>query len=171
MNAFIDPIVQLCYLVDDVDAAAHRWVKRGAGPFFRGVSKPVEVTYRERPAKVHKKIVFGQLGPLQIELFEPIEDPTLSDVPRKIGLHHVASFTDDLDAACAAFDYVNQPTLLRGELNGLRWAFVDTAAEAGHLWEIYERTPGMVALYEDVAAAAKDWDGSDPIRSLERSLD
>ena len=45
------PIVQMCWVVDDMEAAALQWVKiMGAGPFFRIPHIQLdELTYRGKP--------------------------------------------------------------------------------------------------------------------------
>ena len=46
----------------------------------------------------------------------------------------------------------------------LRYAFHDSRADLGHLLEVYEPSPGLLALYATVAEAARSWDGDDPVR-------
>jgi hypothetical protein len=147
-NKFPGPVVQLAYRVDDLEAAALRWVELGAGPFF----------------VVSPENVVGQLGSLMIEL-KPLHAYDCEDPP---GLHHVASFVDDFDAARAAFEKRGVQLARLGETNdGMQFACYDTSEELGHQWEIYPPHPSEVSVYEMVAAAAKDWDGvTDPIRHV-----
>ena len=49
--------------------------------------------------------------------------------------------------------------------SGLRYAFHDARDQLGHLLEVYEPSPGLLALYAMVAAAARGWQGNDPVRT------
>jgi hypothetical protein len=44
--------------------------------------------------------------------------------------------------------------------------FIDTVSDYGHFIELYEAKPAVTMLYDAVAQAAKDFDGSDPVRAM-----
>lgn len=163
--------MQLAYVVTDVTTAARRWAEQhGAGPFF--VSPHIEVTdvvYRGRPAHFDHSTALGQLGGLMIELLQDHgEGPSaVRDLyaPGETGLHHVAHFVDDLHAETARLGELGyrlaQSALARGVT---RFHYIDTVAERGHMLELYEPGPSLLATYNRVADAARGWDGSDPLR-------
>ncbi len=83
------------------------------------------------------------------------------------GLHHIALFVDDLGAALAEQAAAgNQTAQYAVTTTGTAFAFVDTTRSLGHMLELYEPSPGLSTFYAMVAAAAENWDGSDPIRTI-----
>ncbi len=60
-----------------------------------------------------------------------------------------------------------QRPLLAGETPGTsaRYAYMDIVAEYGHVWAVEEANAPFEAMMAGLAAAAVDWDGSDPFRS------
>ena len=58
------PIVQMCWMVDDMETAAMQWVQTmGAGPFFLLPHIQLdELTYRGKPAKLDQSSAVGQWG-------------------------------------------------------------------------------------------------------------
>jgi hypothetical protein len=67
------PIVQMCWVVDDMDAAALQWVKMmGAGPFFRIPHIQLdELTYQASPGNWINPLLLAN-GAVQVELFSNI---------------------------------------------------------------------------------------------------
>ena len=144
----LGPPVQLAYAVNDLESAALAWVaSHGAGPFF--VMKHIavsEVLYCGRPATFDHSSAYGQLGPIMVELVcdhtvGPSPFPDV-DAPGGQGLHHVAHFVDDV-------------TAMRAHLTA------QGCAEA-----LRARTASGVWFYSTIAAAARGWDGKEPIRML-----
>jgi hypothetical protein len=163
-------VVQLGYVVTDLERAVMEWVARGAGPFFRRDVGVDDAVHRGTPGPFHVITAHGQLGDLQVELVTHPGDgrSVFRDVfaPGEEGLHHISSYVDDLDAALAAFAAAGHETAMTGRAAyGLRFAFVDTVAALGHMWELYEEYPASRAFYAMIADAAKDWDGSEPFRT------
>lgn len=164
--------VQLAYVVDDLHAAALRWVDEvGAGPFFVSEHIPVsDVVHRGRPAAFDHSNAVGQWGDLMLELVvDHGEGPSaVRDMfaPGETGLHHVAVFCDDVDEEAARMEAQGHPVAQTALARGtIRFTFVDTTAQRGHMTELYAPTEPLVELYATVAAAARDWDGTDPIRT------
>jgi catechol 2,3-dioxygenase-like lactoylglutathione lyase family enzyme len=166
--------VQVAYAVHDVREAATYWAASfGAGPFVvvDHISLS-EVRYRGRPGVFDHSSAFGQWGNLMVELVcdhngtlgnSPVADVVGID---GVGLHHLAYFVDDFAAAQLELASAGFPELLSAQTNsGQSFAFHDARDLLGHLVEIYEPTAGLVAFYRQVAESARDWDGTDPIRS------
>lgn len=161
------PPVQIAYAVDDVVAAAHRWVARGVGPFFVIEHIAVhEVRVHGAPSTFDHSSAYAQWGPLMVELIcqhhggaEPIVGSS--------GVHHIAHFVDDLAAASTALTAQGMPEAMYAQTAaGMPFVFHDARAERGHYIEIYERTERLGRFYDLVRSVADDWDGSDPIRRL-----
>jgi hypothetical protein len=159
--------VQVAYATDDVHAAARRWVQHGVGPFF--VLEHIalaDVEIDGTPATFDHSSAYAQWGPVMVELICE-HDPGPDPVVGTSGIHHVASFVEDLDAAgdrLVADGFSRR--LLAHTVGGQGFAFHDARPTLGHLLEIYERTSGLARFYSMVHDAAVEWDGSGPIRVL-----
>lgn len=164
--------MQLAYVVADVVVAARHWAEHhGAGPFF--INPHIEVSdvmHRGRPVPFDHSTALGQWGGLMVELLQdhgtgPSVVRDLYD-PGQTGLHHVAQFVDDLDAETARLAALGYPLAQSAVARGItRFHFIDTVEERGHFLELYEPNPQLTATYDRVAEAARDWDGSAPVRS------
>ena len=89
--------------------------------------------------------------------------------PGEEGLHHVACFVDDLDAAVAGYVALGYEVAGTGNAYGLtRVCYVDTIAERGHLTELYVPTGRLRDFYKPWWPRPHEgWDGSDPVRLRE----
>lgn len=159
----LGPPVQIAYAVTDVaQAAAEFSARTGAGPFF--VVEHIalaEARVDGTPAVFDHSSAYGQWGSVMVELVEE-HTPPLIDPPR---LHHLAFMVDDLASAMKACDGRGWPGLLWARtVNGLEFAFCDARRDLGHLIELYEPSPRLTAFYAMVDCAARDWDGSQPVR-------
>ena len=164
-------IVQVAYVVADVEAGARRWAERfGAGPFFVRHHIPmVDSTHRGRPAPFDHSNACGQWGPIMLELITDhgTGPSVVRDMfaPGEEGLHHVACFVDDLDEAVAGYAALGYEVAGAANAYGLtRVCYIDTTADRGHLTELYEPSGRLRDFYDMVASAAEGWDGRNPVR-------
>ncbi len=172
--AGIGPPVQVAYAVPDAETAAAEWSRRWrAGPFFvRRHIALTDVVYRGWPATFDHTSAYGQWGSLMVELVQDhgAEPSPVRERygPDETGLHHLACFVDDLEAALTELSGAGHDTVMTATAGTTPFAFVDLWASHGHLLELY---PGGVAslraFYAMVAAAADGWDGRDPVRVIE----
>ena len=163
--------VQIAYVVPDGRQAALEWAARGAGPFFekRYVTEG-EVRYRNKPATLDHISFFGQYGAVMLELIEPVgtADSVYRDLngPGDSGLHHFARICPDLEQAIVDAEAQGFPLACRAGTPQTPVAFVDARAQLGHMIELCQDGPSLRFLYQFVAEAARDWDGSEPLRML-----
>lgn len=163
-------VVQVAYATTDVRAAAREWHERyGAGPFFVRDNVPMtQVLVDGEEAVFDHSCALGQWGNVMVELVHhhELEPAALEDDMRRgaIGVHHVACFVDDLEAARDQLVEAGARVVMDARSREVRFIFLDPGPEHGHLIEIYEETPYMSALYRKVREAAADWDGSELIR-------
>lgn len=169
------PPRQIAYFVPDIRAAALAHHRRfGSGPFFVIDHVALDRSeYRGRPCPLDHGSAYGQWGVVMVEFVQQHNpDPSayhdLYPVGSgRCGLHHVALFVDDLADALARHRAAGKPTAQYAvTTTGAAFAFVDTVAELGHMLELYEPGPGLTRFYEMVADAADNWDGLDPIRTI-----
>lgn len=151
-------------------AAAEQWLAYGAGPFFvREHIEVHDVVYRGQSASFDHSSAYGQWGSIMVEL---VQDHGTGPSPVRemfplgaSGLHHLAFFVDDLDAATQALSAAGFGlTMSAVSAGGVRFHFIDTVDTLGHMIELYEATGRLRGFYRMVAEAAEGWDGSDPFR-------
>ncbi len=173
MGNWLGPIDQLGYVVDDIQGAmAHSVARLGVGPFYFLPSPPMqELTYRGQPTGARIAVGLSFSGPLQIELIQPLDDePTpYRDfmAAHGTGLHHVARFVDDFDAAVADYGQRGWEPYFggRGLTERQRFSYFDTETHGGTCSEIIE-TVEIGGFFDVIRAATVDWDGSDPVRTV-----
>jgi hypothetical protein len=165
-------IVQIAYGVGDVRAAARSVAERlGAGPFFvRHHDLPRRVEHQGERGEFDHSSAYGQWGTIQLELLEVhnAAPQSLADIVMKTsGIHHMTWFVDSIDTEQQRLVEIGWPEVLRAETaSGFGYAFHDARAQLGHLVEIYRPNDSVLRLYSKVAAAARGWDGTDPVREM-----
>jgi catechol 2,3-dioxygenase-like lactoylglutathione lyase family enzyme len=168
------PVVQLCFLVDDVDAAVARWVSvMGAGPFFVMRHIPLQrVTFRGQPITYDHTAGLGQWGDMQVELHHQHCD---SPSPAKElfasgqnGLLQVSWLVDDIDAEVQRMDALGFPVAFTTENEGgsLPAVWFDTVAFLGTFVEVYQASVARPA-YDAIKRAAHGWNGERPLRTID----
>ena len=169
------PIVQMCWVVDDMEAVALQWVKTmGAGPFFLLPHIQLDdLTYRGKPATLDQSSAVGQWGTVQVELFQQhCNNPSGARemfAPGQTGLQHITWFVDDIDAETRRLNALGFDTVMTCRLPAvgeLRLAWYDTRKVFGAMVEVYEEGDLMRRFYSRVARAAEGWNGENPVRSL-----
>jgi hypothetical protein len=159
------PIRQVAYFCADARAAARAHHDAfGSGPFFVADNIPLaRSVHRGTERLLDHTSAYGQWGDVMIEFVaqnNPGPSPFHDLYPEgsgRYGLHHVAVFVDDVDAALADFASRGAPPALRAEMSdGFVWAFADTSATLGHMTELYAPTPSLTGFYAMVADAAQD---------------
>lgn len=167
------PVVQIAYHVTDIPRAAERMARDfGAGPFFLAEHIPVtHCLHRGTPRAFDHSSAYGQLGSLMVELtLQHNEGPSVfRDLygPHEEGLHHMAIFAQSLDEDLAAFARGGYSTAHYATLSsGYAFAMVDLTNTLGHFIELYEYTPPLQALYQNIRAAAETLDGTRLLRPM-----
>ncbi|MFN6979945.1 MAG: VOC family protein, partial [Gemmobacter sp.] len=96
------PVMQLGYVVPDLDAALRHWSGTlGVGPFFVTAAVPyAELTFRGAPVAAETRVALASHRGMQIELIAQVAGgrTVFSDflARRGGGMHHVCALTDDL---------------------------------------------------------------------------
>ncbi len=166
-------IMQIAYLVDDLDTALKYWTEDiHAGPFF--VAERLSINnglYRGQPNNPDISVALGYSGGLMIALLQANDDELSIYQELKqshgSGFHHWAILREDFDEAVAEYARKGYKAIFTGEVSvGGRFAYLDTAEKMDGIIELIEATPTALELFLRIEAAAKDWDGKDPIREL-----
>jgi hypothetical protein len=170
----LGPIAQLGYVVDDISAAMEHWIQAlYVGPFFFLPSPPLhDLVYRGQPTAARIAVAITYSGDLQVELIQPLDD--LPSPYRDFrgafgtGLHHIAHFTSEYDAAMRAYSALGRAPYFegRGLTTDQRFSYFDSPSHGGTVNEVVE-TSGFGGFFEHMRAESARWDGSDPIRTIE----
>jgi len=163
-------VFQNAWVVPDVEQACMRWVNEmGVGPFFvteyRGAFEEME--YRGKPAQLDMIVALAQAGGVQIELIQPLVAQCAyrdSVAEGEMGFHHMCVWTHDIDADTSYFKGLGYPAANRGKVGTVDFAYYDTRPLMGCMLEVVSHDQSVAERFAQIAAAAENWDGSDPIR-------
>lgn len=164
--------VQIAFVVNDIDAAMNHWIKKmGIGPFFviRN-AKMDQLLYRGKEVFVDASFAMAQAGNIQIELCQQHNDapscyrdtfPTGGE-----GMHHMCVVARSYDDEIAHYRAQGFEPAMEGRFGEMRFAYMDTREPLGFMTEVIEDWEPVRTVHRQVAEAAKNWDGRDPIRTL-----
>jgi hypothetical protein len=164
---------QLGHVVDDVFAAAARWVRTfGIGPFHVLPVVEQQAAYGGEVRAVQVQVAVAQAGPVQIELIQQhCDTPSIFREWSRGGtsaFHQIATLTSDYDGKVAHFQALGYQIAAESLGGGFRVAYIDTAAEFGFYTEVVDPPSGFVAKVRDISDTCAGWDGRDPVRILTR---
>ena len=169
-NKILGPVMQVSYLVRDLDDAINHWAaKMNVGPFFvlDHVSYD-EFYYRDHPSDVDMAVAIAYSGNIQIELVrQHNEAPSIFQDFLKAhgeGMVHLGATTDDLAQDLAALEQKGIKPVQHGRAsNGTLFAYVETDFHPGALMELVELSPSLEKGFAVMRQAAQDWDGKTAI--------
>lgn len=171
MSHIFGEIRQLGYVVEDIEAAMDYWANvLGVGPFFYAPEVPIEnYTYRGESHAPRNSVALANSGSVQVELIQ-----TRNDVPSmyrdfmragNFGLQHVAFWTSSFDADLGRAQEKGFEVVMGGQVGSDgRFVYFDTEFHPGAVVELSEVAGPKGRLFDAIRLAAKDWDGSDPVR-------
>jgi methylmalonyl-CoA epimerase len=159
-------IDQVAILVPDLDEAVKNWHSLlGVGPWaIFTFSRPGvrNMYYRGKPANSVFRVAFGQVGPLRIELIQPLEgDSIYADyiAEHGYGMHHIGILTEDMQTALAQAKDAGLEVIQEGSEYGVdgtgHYAYFDTAEQIGMAMELIE-LPKQRAAPEAVYPPPRD---------------
>ncbi|MCC6849847.1 MAG: VOC family protein [Deltaproteobacteria bacterium] len=172
-------IRQIAFVVRDLERARAYWSDTlGVGPFFvLRELRPDTFRYRGAPSPPPAvTIALANSGDVQVELIQPLDDRPSAYrdflASGREGLQHVSSWLTraEYDAACARLAAAGVSVAHEGAMmgGGVRFAYFATdAAAGGVMYEIADvAEPAVFPMMRMIADAAREWDGSDPVREL-----
>lgn len=138
-------VVQVGIIVRDIESKARAWSE------ILGLPMPnIQVTdiwdksqaeYNGAPTNARAKLAFFKMGNLDVELIEPIDEPsTWKDQLDQHGdsLHHIAFRIQGMKDKTTYLAGKGLPLLQRGEYVGGRYAYFDGVAQLGTILELLE---------------------------------
>lgn len=169
------PVVQVAYLVPDIDRAMEHWVRHlGLGPWtnFRNIELATNFDGRDFTLRIHEALAYQ--GNLQIQLVQSLNDADVSTpyqswiAAGRYGVHHVAYFIEDVDADVerARKQGFERVCSMRDK-GGFRYFYLQSSAMPEVWIEFLESSPMLDEIFANGIAEAARWDGSNPIRRIE----
>jgi methylmalonyl-CoA/ethylmalonyl-CoA epimerase len=151
-----DGVAQVGFVVKDLEATVEAYHRLfGIGPWhFYTYGKPLvkRMTRRGRPTEYRMRVALSWLGPLRIELIQPLEGDTVYEEfvrEHGYGVHHLGILVKDADAALASAAKVGLAMTMDGAGFGVdgdgHYAYLDTDALLGTTIELIERPRGRMA--------------------------
>lgn len=163
-------IMQLAYVVNDLQEAAARWTNTfGIGPFFI-VDRPEigDPHYRGRPQGVEISTALAQAGDVHVELVQQhCDSPSCYRdlIPKgKEGFHHVGVIVEDYEAELARYQAQGFEVAMSGTFGPMKFCYVDTSPHIFCMVEVLENVPFIHDFFGRIKKAAEVWDGSNPLR-------
>jgi Glyoxalase/Bleomycin resistance protein/Dioxygenase superfamily len=175
MSTFLGGVRQVGYVVADIEQAMRHWSSAlGVGPwFYKEEVGTTEFRYHGQASALPRlSIALANSGDMQLELIQQRNDaPSLYlDTLKRNGevAQHVAYWTEDrFDEWCAtlvARGYVEGHGGRMGQRGRFAY-FVHRDLPSGMI-ELSETTGGKGDYFKMIRDAARDWDGSEPIRRV-----
>jgi Glyoxalase/Bleomycin resistance protein/Dioxygenase superfamily len=168
-----DGIIQMAYVVTDIQAAMELWIsKLKVGPWFLLPSfTGVDPQYRGRPSQADVSLAMSFAGHMNVELIQPTNDAP--SVYREVleargsGFHHwgvaTANFELDVERYRAAG---HELAFVARVPSGGRVAYMDTTAQLHGFVELIELGGAFEPVFNGFYRATIGWDGKDPVRSF-----
>ena len=127
-------------VVRDMDKAVEYLSSLGIGP-FKPIADPAlsEKLFRGKPSDWKVKICFAKMGPVVLELLQPVDGESASQEfleSKGEGIQHIAFAVDDIDKEVANLRKEGVEVLMSGKWNGGGFAYLETDALGGILIEL-----------------------------------
>jgi len=143
-----DPLFKGVYQVGLVVKDCMSLVKKyyhdyGIGPWVIYDMTPdtmKDMVVRGKPVEYAMRAACAQIGPVMIELIEPLDDKSIYSEflnEHGDGIHHILFETEDYDKSVEFFKKKGHGILMGGTNQGLKFAYFDTTKDLGLITEIF----------------------------------
>ena len=163
---------QVCYVVDDLDAALKFWTEElKVGPFFMFEHLQLDnQKYRGKSAEdADVTIALGNTGAVQIELaYQHNDAPSVwkkewSEAGRR-GVHHFGFIPEDYQANFQHFVDQGYEPAFECTIGNSPLCYFDFVDTLGHYIEFWENSELYRNIFKATEEAARGWDGMNPVR-------
>jgi methylmalonyl-CoA/ethylmalonyl-CoA epimerase len=146
-DAILNPkaVCQVALVVKDIEKASETYAQLFGVPrpniIITDELEKARTTYEGRPTIAQAKLAFFDLGKIQLELIEPIGEPsTWLDGLHSNGesFHHLAFMVEDTQAAVKAFEAQGVPMVQQGYYEGGMYTYVDSQEKYGVVFELLQ---------------------------------
>ena len=146
----INEIAQVALIVEDLDKAVENyWKIFGIGPWhFYTYGKPLvkRMTRHGKPTEYRMRVALSYIGPLRIELIEPLEGDTVYQEhvdTHGYGVHHFGVLVENMEQALAQAEAAGLKMTQDGAGFGPdddgHYSYLDTEDKVGTTFELIER--------------------------------
>ena len=151
----VSELYQVGIVVHDLEKSIEHYQNTfGIGPWEVtnvDTSTISDMTYHGRPVQHRFRAAFAMVGPMQLELIQPLEgDNIYSDFldEHGEGIHHLGHVrVSDLDEAIEALEKEGFPCLQSGRFPGGGLAYMDTGKALGVIIELLQMPEGPSPYY------------------------
>ena len=171
MSRLFGDMRQVGIVVRDIETAMRHWVEVcGVGPWFYTDRLPVTAfTYRgTRHDDIHLSIALANSGDVQLELIQQrCDTPSMyQDFLRagREGMQHWSSWPADYSAKLRSALANGYTIGQQGESARGPFVYLWNEGHPGTVIEMAEMTPARERIFAGVRDAARNWDGTDPVR-------
>jgi hypothetical protein len=147
----VSELYQAAMVVSDLEQSIKRYQDTlGIGPWQVidvDSSDLHEASYHGRPARYKFRAALAMVGPMQLELIQPVEgDSTFRDFLEEHGegFHHLGHIrVDSLSQAIRTLEAEGFPCLQSGSVPGAGFAYIDMSKALGVMVELLELPEGV----------------------------
>ena len=170
IHHFAGEIRQLGYVVRDIEDAMSHWSGvLGVGPWFYLERFPVEdFRYKGKPSPAAFSIALANSGGLQVELVAPLDEaPSMYRdflARGNEGLQHLGFWAYDIDKDLNSALEAGYAIGQSGNTKRGPFYYLETEDRPDNVIELIAMNPERERFCAAVEAAARDWDGREPIR-------
>lgn len=167
-------IVQVGYLVEDIEAAMAAWVEgAGVGPFTWYQHVRLDAVHEGEATSIEMEVAIAYRGDLQIELIQQTNDAPSPYrawfASGRTGMHHLAFATRDVGAALDAVRADGLEVVCTIDAGMGRYAYYRDPALPDVLFELLGADDGIEAMWAQMRDDARTWDGTRPVRPIDLS--
>lgn len=171
MSYLLDqPLLQMCFSVDDVDEACRRWSEAvGAGPWARYPAVEFKsLNFRGKPDPMQQGGAVGYWGPIEIELYRRNDGSPAHCVFPAFGepaFHHLCMMVRPgcYDSEIARLESLGYKKIwdcvVETGAGECRICWIDTRPLNGAMIELYDYNETMLQSKEGMRLAHENWDG------------
>lgn len=139
----LPPMSQIGVVVKDLNQAMEYYEKvLGLGPFVEPEIIYSDKHYHGKPADFFFRMGFCSLGPVELELIEPVTEPTIYHdflKEKGNGLHHIGFDVKDMDDKIRLCAEMGIDVLQIGRTPAGGFAYLNTEKIGGVIFELIQR--------------------------------
>lgn len=170
--AGVGSVEQLAFVPEDFDAAIAFWTQTmGVGPFYLLRHIPlVNAKYYGQPTEIDSTVALSYWGDLQIEIIKQHNDDPSSYKEwvdkKRDGVHHIRVDVEDIEKARKLCEDAGGVAACEGEVMGQGHFIYFDMGDNGPMVEVVWLDKSFNSLFDFIKQAARNWDGTDPVRDL-----
>jgi catechol 2,3-dioxygenase-like lactoylglutathione lyase family enzyme len=143
-----ETVCQVAIVVKDIEKTSKAWAEALGLPVpethLTGPGEETHVRYRGKPTEARARLAFFDLGPITIELIEPVGEPsTWRDglAGREAAFHHLAFRVRDAERALQRLERQGMEVVQTGDFPGGCYIYVDAMKRLGTMLELLASQP------------------------------